>query len=115
MDTDPKLRETVEKACTLHPSQRARIEAAARGASELDSAVVRKAFEHALRRVLHARSPADAGEKVDALERALVAWPASRGFRCLREAERVQRKLALAFAALAIVAFAVGLIAAALE
>lgn len=111
MDATQGLRDELEKACSLYPTEQERIERAARSAFELDSPLMHKALERALRAIVEARTPSQAMKQIDSMERVLVTSP---GFAWLRRMDertgRPLRRLALAFALLALAAFAVGLV-----
>lgn len=118
MDTPQRIRELIEKVGSLYPAERERIEGVAATVFELDHPFAYKAFERALRRVFESSGPTEAARRVDELERARVlATSTGSGLLGSMEA-RVQptlRKAAAVFAVIALVAFAVGLVASLLE
>ena len=116
MEPSRGLDELLERACSLHPAERARLEEAAASLHEIGHPLLERAFERALWKVLEARTPAEASRRIDVLERVLLTSP---GFALLRRADGDAspwlRRLAAGFAALALVAFAAGVILTLLE
>lgn len=116
MEPSRGIDEALERACSLYPAERARLEAAAASLHEIGHPLLERSFERALQKVLEARTPAEASRRIDVLERVLVTSP---GFALLRRADGVVspwlRRLAAAFALLALAAFAAGVILTLLE
>lgn len=118
MDVAERIRDGVEKVCSLYPAERERIERTTAIALEMDHPLVYRAFERSLRMVLEAREPSAARRRIDGLERAcaLVTSPGPGLVRKLDfDSQRAMRKAAAFFAVVALVAFAAGVVATLLE
>jgi len=88
MEPSRGIEEALERACSLYPAERARLEAAAASLHAIANPLLERSFERALRKVFEARTPAEASRRIDVLERVLVTSP---GFALLRRPARRRR------------------------
>ena len=111
MTENQKTQQKLEEVYALYSEERGRIEEISRKVTEMDRSMVTKAFDHALQKIIDAKTPSEAKRHIDTLEYILVASP---GFTSIRKLDKSLKgffgKFIKVSFVIGVIAFLVGLI-----